>query len=80
MAWASGDVLIGTVLTRCLQGSAQCFAGASRYVLAGCANRDGFDAVFAVLCAVFRRGERGCTCGDGFDAVFAGFCASYKIK
>ena len=31
----SGDVLIGTVLTRCLQGSAQCFAGASGDVLAG---------------------------------------------
>ncbi len=25
----SGDVLIGTVLTQCLQGSTQCFAGAS---------------------------------------------------
>ena len=30
----------------------------------GCANRDGFDAVFAGFCAVFRRGERGCTSGD----------------
>ena len=43
-----------------------------------CANRDGFDAVFAGFCAVFRRGERGCTCGDGFDAVFAGFCAVFR--
>ncbi len=51
---ASGDVLIGTVLTRCLQGSAQCFAGASRDVLAGCANRDGFDAVFAGFCASYK--------------------------
>jgi hypothetical protein len=32
---ASGDVLIGTVLTQCLQGSSQCFAGASRDVLTG---------------------------------------------
>ena len=30
----SRDVLIGTVLTQCLQGSAQCFAGASGDVLA----------------------------------------------
>ena len=30
----------------------------------GCANRDGFDAVFAGFCAVFRRGELGCTSGD----------------
>jgi hypothetical protein len=50
MAWASGDELTDTVLTQCLQCSAQCFAGASRYVLAGCANRDGFDAVFAGFC------------------------------
>ena len=28
-----------------------------------CANRDGFDAVFAGFCAVFRRGERGCASG-----------------
>jgi hypothetical protein len=52
--------LTGTLLTRCLQGSAQCFAEASRYVQAGmlCSNRDAFDAVFAGFCAVFRRGER----------------------
>jgi hypothetical protein len=31
----SGDVLTGTVLTQCLQGSAQCFAGASSDVLTG---------------------------------------------
>ena len=51
----------------------------------GCASGDGFDAVFAGFCAVFRRVEQGCDCGDiangdGFDAVFAGFCASTKIK
>ena len=53
-------VLTGTVLTRCLQGSAQGFAGASGNVRAGmlCSNRDAFDAVFAGFCAVFRRGER----------------------
>ena len=32
--FASWDGLTGTVLTRCLQCSAQCFAGASRDVLA----------------------------------------------
>lgn len=39
------NVLTGTVLTRCLQGSAQCFAGASGYLRAGMlfSNRDGFD-------------------------------------
>ena len=63
MAGANWYVLIGTVLTQCLQGSAQCFAGASGDVLAGMCNRDGFDAVFAGFCAVFRRGERGCTSG-----------------
>jgi len=31
----SGDVRAGMVLTRCLQGSAQCFAGASSDVLTG---------------------------------------------
>jgi hypothetical protein len=60
----------------------------------GCSNRDGFDAVFAGFCAVFRRGEqgwssrdglagmvyKGCINRDGFDAVFAGFCESSKIK
>ena len=30
----------------------------------GCANRDGFDAVFAGSCAVFRRDEQGCTSRD----------------
>ena len=40
--FASWDGLTGTVLTRCLQCSAQCFAGASRYVLAGCASGDAF--------------------------------------
>ena len=56
MAGASGDLRAGTVLTRCLQGSAQGFAGASRDVRAGmceqgCASGDGFDAVFAGFCA-----------------------------
>ena len=52
--------LTGTLLTRCLQGSAQCFAGASGDVQAGMlfSNRNAFDAVFAGFCAVFRRGER----------------------
>jgi hypothetical protein len=82
-----------------LQGSAQGFAEASGDMRAGmyeqgCTSGDGFDAVFAGFCAVFRRGERGyasrdvragmyergCASGDGFDAVFAGFCASTKIK
>ena len=45
MAGVSGDVRAGTVLTRCLQGSAQGFAGASGDVRAGmcehgCASRD----------------------------------------
>ena len=35
MAGASGDLLAGTVLTQCLQGSAQGFAGASGDVRAG---------------------------------------------
>jgi hypothetical protein len=53
--WSSRDVLTGTVLTQCLQGSAQCFAGASRDGLAGMyckgySNRDGFDTVFAGFC------------------------------
>ena len=43
----------GAVLTRCLLGSAQCFAGTSRDEEA---NRDGFDAVFAGFSAVSRRG------------------------
>ena len=43
-------------------------AGAREYLLSGmlCSNRDGFDAVFAGFCAVFRRGERGCANRDGF--------------
>jgi hypothetical protein len=36
----------------------------------GCASGDGFDAVFARLCAVFRRGERGYASRD----VRAGMC------
>ena len=53
-------------MTQCLHGSAQCFAGESRYVQAGMlfSNRDGFDAVFAGFFAVFRWGERGCTGRD----------------
>ena len=59
------------VLTRCLQGSAQCFAGASGDVRAGTlASGDGFDAVFAGFCAGFRRGEQGCASRD----VRAGMC------
>ena len=56
MAGANWYVLIGTVLTQCLQGSAQCFAGASGDVLADmlCTNRDGFDAVFAGFCASYK--------------------------
>ena len=54
--FASWDGLTGTVLTRCLQCSAQCFAGASGDVLAGTV----FDAGFAVFCA----GASGCVCGD----------------
>ena len=57
------------VLTQYLLASAQCFAAASGDMRAGmyergCASRDGFDAVFAGFCAVFRRGEQGCTSGD----------------
>ena len=75
MAGASGDMLAGMLLTQCLQGSAQGFAEASRDVRAGmyergCASRDGFDAVFAGFCAVFRRGERGYASRD----VRAGMC------
>jgi hypothetical protein len=53
-------VLTGTLLTRCLQGSAQGFAGASGDVRACmlCSNRDAFDAVFAGFYAEFRRSER----------------------
>jgi hypothetical protein len=73
--WSSRDVLTGTVLTQCLQGSAQCCAGASRDGLAGmyykgCSNRDGFDAVFAGFCAVFRRGEQGWSSRDGLAGMF----------
>jgi len=56
-------------LTQGLQGSAQCFAGASGGER-GCASGDVrtemceqgriFNAGFAVFCAGFRRGERGC--------------------
>ena len=42
-----------------------------------------FNAVFAVFCAVFRRGERGWASGDVlagtvFDAGFAVFCAGFR--
>ena len=72
---SSRDVLIGTVLTQCLQGSAQCFAEASGDMRAGmyeqgCASGDSFDAVFAGFCAVFRRGKRGYASRD----VRAGMC------
>ena len=39
-----------------------------------CANRDGFDAVFAGFCAVFRRGERECTSGDELIGKFLTQC------
>jgi hypothetical protein len=75
MAGASGDVRAGMVLTQCLQSSAQCFAEASGDMRAGmyeqgCASGDGFDAVFAGFCAVFRRGKRGYASRD----VRAGMC------
>ena len=69
MAGSSRDVLTGTVLTQCLQGSAQCFAGAWD-MRAGMFNRDGFDAVFAGFCAVFRRGEQGWSSRDGLQGMF----------
>ena len=51
----------GTVLTRCLQCSAQCFTGESGDLLTGmCEWGRIFNAGFAVFCAGFRRGERVC--------------------
>ena len=61
----------GTVLTQGLQGSAQCFAGASRDVLTGMYLQERiFNAGFAVFCAGFRRGERGCGERICLDSVF----------
>jgi hypothetical protein len=91
MAGASGDVLAGMLLTRCLQGSAQGRAGMYER---GCASGDfragtvltrclqGSAQCFAEASGDVRAGmyERGCASRDGFDAVFAGFCASTKIK
>jgi hypothetical protein len=64
--------LTGKLLTRCLQGSAQGFAGASGDMLAVmlCSNRDAFDAVFAGFCAGFRRGERVIASRDAMLRVF----------
>jgi hypothetical protein len=65
-------VLTGTLLTRCLQGSTQSFAGGSgdmRAVML-CSNRDAFDAVFAGFCAEFRRGERVIASRDAMLRVF----------
>ena len=53
---ASGDVRAEMCERRCASGDA--------FLTRRWANGDGFNAVFAVFCAVFRRGELGCTSGD----------------
>jgi hypothetical protein len=85
MAGPSRDVLTGTVLTQCLQGSAQCFAGANRDVLTGKVLTQCLQGSAQCFAGASRDGLAGMYCKgysnrDGFDTVFAGFCESSKIK